>query len=219
MPTATASISVEDAVNRRRGDLVELSHSIHAEPELAFAEHRSCAKTQTLVAERGFEITAAAGGLDTAFRADFGSGPLTVGVCAEYDALPGIGHACGHNIIAASAVGAALALANVADAVTVAQGAIGLLLQQLAPGQQVHGIVADGGQVANVIPAHPELQYTMRATDASSLADLEAKVGDCFLAGAVATGCDYSVEQTEPMYDALKPDPWLPETVRAEMTR
>ena len=289
---------VEDTVRRRSTDLVELSHAIHAEPELAFAEHRSCAKVQTLVAERGFEITAAPGGLDTAFRADFGSGPLTVGVCAEYDALPGIGHACGHNIIAAAAVGAALALAdvadelgltvsllgtpaeefgggkvlllnagvfddlslavmvhpgpvdiaaarsltlsavrvtyrgkvahasaapflgvNAADAVTVAQVAIGLLRQQLAPGQQVHGIVAEGGQVANVIPAHTEMQYTMRATDASSLADLEAKVGDCFLAGAVATGCDYSVEQTEPMYDALKPDPWLAETVRAEMTR
>ena len=106
---------VEDAVRRRSTDLLELSHAIHAEPELAFAEHRSCAKTQALVAERGFEITAAAGGLDTAFRADFGSGPLTVGVCAEYDALPEIGHACGHNIIAASAVGAALALADVAD--------------------------------------------------------------------------------------------------------
>src|ERR1700736_4518844 len=106
---------VEDAVRRRGTDLIELSHAIHAEPELAFAEHRSCAKTQALVAERGFEITAAAGGLGTAFRADFGSGPLAVGVCAEYDALPGIGHACGHNIIAASAVGAALALAEVAD--------------------------------------------------------------------------------------------------------
>ncbi|MFL6086492.1 MAG: amidohydrolase, partial [Mycobacterium sp.] len=78
MPTATASISVEDAVNRRRGDLVELSHSIHAEPELAFAEHRSCAKTQALVAEHGFEISAAPGGLDTAFRADYGSGPLVI---------------------------------------------------------------------------------------------------------------------------------------------
>ena len=88
MPTATASLSVEDAVNRRRGDLVELSHSIHAEPELAFAEHRSCAKTQALVAEHGFEITAAPGGLDTAFRADYGSGPLVIGICAEYDALP-----------------------------------------------------------------------------------------------------------------------------------
>ena len=115
MPSATASLSVEDAINRRRGDLVELSHSIHAEPELAFAEHRSCAKTQALVAEYGFEITSAAGGLDTAFRASYGSGPLVVGVCAEYDALPEIGHACGHNIIAASAVGTALALADVAD--------------------------------------------------------------------------------------------------------
>ena len=115
MPTVTASLSVEDAVNRRRGDLVELSHAIHAEPELAFAEHRSCAKTQALVAEYGFEITAAPGGLGTAFRADFGSGPLVIGICAEYDALPGIGHACGHNIIAASAVGTALALAEVAD--------------------------------------------------------------------------------------------------------
>src|ERR1700712_1614250 len=115
MPTATALNSVEDVVLRRRGDLVELSHTIHAEPELAFAEHRSCAKTQVLAAERGFQITKAPGGLDTAFLASFGSGPLVVGVCAEYDALPGIGHACGHNIIAASAVGAALALAEVAD--------------------------------------------------------------------------------------------------------
>src|ERR1700739_2088601 len=105
----------EDAVRRRGTHLVELSHAIHAEPELAFAEYRSCAKAQALVAERGFAITTPAGGLATAFRADFGSGPLTVGICAEYDALPEIGHACGHNIIAASAVGAALALAEVAD--------------------------------------------------------------------------------------------------------
>ena len=296
MASTPALDRVDDTVRRRSGDLVELSHAIHAEPELAFAEYRSCAKAQTLVAERGFEITAAAGGLDTAFRADYGSGPLAVGVCAEYDALPEIGHACGHNIIAASAVGAALALAdvadelglrvsllgtpaeefgggkvlllnagvfddlavsvmvhpgpvdiaaarsltlsavrvsyrgkeshasaapflgiNAADAVTVAQVAIGLLRQQLAPGQQMHGIVTRGGQVANVIPGRTELQYTMRATNASSLADLEAKMGDCFLAGAVATGCDYDIEHTEPMYDALNPDAWLAEAVRAEM--
>ena len=57
MPTATASVSVEDAVNRRSGDLIELSHAIHAEPELAFAEFKSCAKTQALVAEYGFDRT------------------------------------------------------------------------------------------------------------------------------------------------------------------
>src|ERR1700721_970379 len=53
--------------------------------------------------------------LPTAFRARAGSGPLHIGICAEYDSLPDIGHACGHNIIAASAVGAALAAAKVAD--------------------------------------------------------------------------------------------------------
>ena len=122
-------------MRRRSTDLVELSHAIHAEPELAFAEHRSCAKTQALVAERGFEITAAAGGLDTAFRADFGSGPLAVGVCAEYDALPGIGHACGHNIIAASAVGAALALADVADELGLTVALLGTPAEEFGGGK------------------------------------------------------------------------------------
>ncbi len=298
MATATASLSVEDAVRRRRDDLVELSHAIHAEPELAFAEHRSCAKTQALVAEYGFEITATPGGLDTAFRADFGSGPLVIGICAEYDALPGIGHACGHNIIAASAVGTALALAevadelgltvvligtpaeeagggkvlllnagtfddiaatvmlhpgpldiaaarslalsqvqvgyhgreahaavapylgiNAADAVTVAQVAIGLLRQQLAPGQLVHGIVTDGGQATNVIPAFAALRYTMRANDKASLHALEDRMAACFTAGALGTGCEYQVDETEPPYDELKPDKWLADTFRGEMLR
>ncbi|BBZ49257.1 M20 family metallopeptidase [Mycobacterium heidelbergense] len=298
MPTATALDGVEDVVRRRGGDLVELSHAIHAEPELAFAEHRSCAKAQALVAERGFEITARAGGLDTAFRADFGSGPLVVGICAEYDALPEIGHACGHNIIAASAVGTALALAevaddlgltvalvgtpaeeagggkalllragtfddvavavmvhpgptdiagarslalsevivdyrgkeshaavaphlglNAADAVTVAQVAIGVLRQQLAPGQLVHGIVTNGGQAVNVIPGRATLQYAMRAFDSDSLRELEGRMFACFAAGALAAGCEYEIDNPAPPYAELKPDPWLAGVCREEMRR
>lgn len=298
MPSVTASTTVEETVTARGNDLIELSHAIHAEPELAFAEHRSCAKTQALVAERGFELTVAPAGLETAFRADFGSGPLVVGICAEYDALPGIGHACGHNIIAAAAVGTALALAevadelgltvvllgtpaeeagggkvllleagtfddvavsvmlhpgpvdiaaarslalsevvvgytgreshaavaphlgvNAADAVTVAQVAIGLLRQHLAPGQMVHGIVTDGGQASNVIPARAELLYTMRAADSASLRQLEAKMAGCFEAGALATGCTHAVGETAPAYAELTPDDWLAEEFRAEMIR
>ncbi|MCX2933633.1 M20 family metallopeptidase [Mycobacterium sp. CVI_P3] len=298
MPTATASTRVEDVVMARRGDLIELSHAIHAEPELAFDEHRSCAKTQALVAERGFEISAAPGGLATAFRADFGSGPLVIGICAEYDALPGIGHACGHNIIAASAVGTALALAevadelgltvaligtpaeesgggkallidagvfddvaaavmlhpgpidiaaarslalsetivtyagreshaavapylgvNAADAVTVAQVAIGLLRQQMAPGQLAHGIVTEGGSATNIIPGRAQLQYTMRAVDTESLRELEAKMHGCFAAGAVATGCEHEIAEAAPPYAELTPDSWLAEVFRGEMTK
>lgn len=297
MPIA-APTCVEDAVRTRSSDLIALSHSIHAEPELAFAEHRSCAKTQALVAERGFEITKAPAGLDTAFRAVYGSGPLVIGICAEYDALPEIGHACGHNIIAASAVGTALALAdvadelgltvvllgtpaeeagggkvlmleagvfddiaatvmlhagpidiaaarslalseatirytgreshaavapylgiNAADAVTVAQVAVGLLRQQLAPGQMMHGIVTDGGQATNIIPARAELRYTMRAANSESLRELESRMSGCFAAGAVATGCEHVVEETAPAYAELRPDGWLSSTVRAEMVR
>lgn len=298
MSTGSASSIVEDAVNLRRDDLVALSHDIHAEPELAFDEHRSCAKTQALVAERGFAVQAAPGGLATAFRAEYGSGSLVIGICAEYDALPEMGHACGHNIIAASAVGTALALAevadeldltvvligtpaeeagggkvlllnagtfddiaaavmlhpgpadmaaarslalsevavsytgreshaavapylgiNAADAVTVAQVAVGLLRQQLAPGQMMHGIVTNGGQATNVIPAHAEMKYTMRATDMDSLRLLEARIAGCFESGAVATGCEHSVRETAPPYDALAPDPFLAEVFRAEMIR
>src|ERR1700684_4080817 len=135
MASTPALDRVDDTVRRRSTDLVELSHAIHAEPELAFAEHRSCAKTQALVAERGFEITAAAGGLDTPCRADVGSGQLTVGVCAEYDALPGIGHACGHNIIAASAVGAALALADVADQLGLTVALVGTPAEEVGGGK------------------------------------------------------------------------------------
>lgn len=294
----TASDRVAELVRRRSNDLMELSYAIHAEPELAFAEYRSCAKAQVLVAERGFEITTAAAGLDTAFRADFGNGPLVVGICAEYDALPEIGHACGHNIIAASAVGTALALAevaddlgltvallgtpaeesgggkalmlqagtfddvalavmvhpgptdiagarslalsevdvryrgteshaavaphlgvNAADAATVAQVAIGLLRQQLAPGQMAHGIVTDGGQAVNVIPGHTTLRYAMRAVESTSLRDLEGRMFACFAAGALAAGCEYDIDSATPAYAELKPDPWLVDTCRAEMRR
>lgn len=97
-------------------ELIGLSHAIHAEPELAFGETRSVAKTLAPLRARGFVVETPVAELPTAFTATYGSGELVVGLCAEYDALPEIGHACGHNIIAAAAVGAALGLAEVADA-------------------------------------------------------------------------------------------------------
>jgi amidohydrolase len=92
--------------------LVALSHELHAHPELAYQEVNSCALVAGALAAGGLAVERGAYGLPTALRATAGdSGPHLV-LCAEYDALPGIGHACGHNIIAASAVGAGLALAE-----------------------------------------------------------------------------------------------------------
>lgn len=101
--------------DRAEADLVALSHRIHAYPELQWEEQRACAWLGEALTGYGFSVQSGICQLPTAFEARTGSGPLHVVICAEYDALPGIGHACGHNLIAATAVGTGLALGAVAD--------------------------------------------------------------------------------------------------------
>ncbi|MFF9144780.1 amidohydrolase [Streptomyces sp. NPDC014861] len=113
-PTAPRE-RVRATLASRREDLIDLSHALHADPELAYEEHRAARRITDLVEAAGFETERGAYGLPTAFRATAGSGDLVIGICAEYDALPGIGHACGHNVNGAAAVAAALALAPYAD--------------------------------------------------------------------------------------------------------
>ena len=112
-----AKAAAKAAVDEAGGALVELSHLIHAHPELAFEEEKTSRFTADALAGGGFDVDFGVCELPTAFVARAGSGPLHVGICAEYDALPDIGHACGHNVIASAAVGAGLALAKVADEV------------------------------------------------------------------------------------------------------
>ncbi|MDA3625778.1 M20 family metallopeptidase [Saccharopolyspora sp. WRP15-2] len=294
---AAARARCRASVQRHERELVELSRSIHAEPELSFAEHRSAAKVADLLARHGFVVSTPVAGLDTALVAESGSGELAVAVCAEYDALPEVGHACGHNVIAAAAVGAALALAdvaddlgisvrligtpaeetgggkvlmlergafddvamammvhpgpaevcrptslaindlevrytgreahaasapqlglNAADALTVAQVAIGLLRQHLEPHQMVHGIVTAGGAAPNIVPARTAAVYNLRAAEARSLQRLENRIRACFEAGATATGCTHEVVQISPIYAELDPDGWLSEAYRRAIT-
>lgn len=280
---AAAKQFIDDAVARDAHALIGLSHSIHSCPELAFEEHRAAAWLAEILAEAGLAVTVGAYGLDTAVTASAGDGPLRVVLCAEYDALPSLGHACGHNIIAAAAAGAARALAaladdlgitvrllgtpaeergggkvillergafdgaaaalmvhpgpvdlpfmptlattgldaryagrsahasafpergiNAADAVTLAQVALALLRQHLPPDARVHGIVTDGGDAANVVPARAALSYLLRAGSVEELGRLKQRVRACFEAGAVATGATVRVEQTLPLYAELR---------------
>jgi amidohydrolase len=108
-------VAARAAVERAGDALVELSHRIHAHPELCFEEVESSAWVAECLADGGYSVETGICDLPTAFVATAGSGPLTLGICAEYDALPGIGHACGHNVIAAAAAGAGLALSGLAD--------------------------------------------------------------------------------------------------------
>jgi len=108
--------AVCNAVDEIREEVLRLSHGIHAKPELAFEEREAAALLCNSIRQRGLEVKAGAYGLETAFAAEFGSGNAgCVAILAEYDALPEIGHACGHNIIASAAVGAGLALFTLAD--------------------------------------------------------------------------------------------------------
>src|SRR5262249_9404566 len=95
--------------------LLDLSHRIHAHPEIGWEEEKACGWLAETLSSAGFNVTTPYCDLPTALLSTAGSGPPDVAICAEYDSLPAIGHACGHNMIAAMAVGAGIAAAKVAD--------------------------------------------------------------------------------------------------------
>ncbi|HEV3111413.1 MAG TPA: amidohydrolase [Candidatus Binataceae bacterium] len=112
-------MDVKSAARQRleadRKNLIDLSHRIHAHPEPGWQEEKASTWVAEALADAGFSPQRGAYDMPTALVARAGSGPLHLAFCAEYDCLPGIGHACGHNIIAAIGVGAAIAAAKVAD--------------------------------------------------------------------------------------------------------
>jgi amidohydrolase len=275
-------------VERHLSELVSLSHRVHATPELCYEETDSARAVAETMRAAGLAVDEGVYDLPTALESRSGEGELVVAVCAEYDALPGIGHACGHNIIAATAVGAGLALAAVADdvglavrvlgtpaeeggggkvlmlqrgafngvhaammvhpwpaewltgtclavahfdvhytgreahasaapwrgvnaqdALTVAQVAIGLLRQQLPPGDQVHGVVTASTAAANIIPADVTARYMVRSPTIEGLTALRPRVEACFEAGALATGCQVTYVELSPVYSHMEADPAL----------
>ncbi|MFD3443608.1 amidohydrolase [Microbacteriaceae bacterium 4G12] len=276
---------IRESVLADRDALLAVSHWLHAHPETAWQERASADHLAGVLEGRGFSVQRGAAGLPTAFVAEAGSGPIVVGLVAEYDALPGLGHACGHNIIAAASLGAASALAplaqelgitvrvigtpaeeggggkipllehgifdglalaamvhpgpadavharpravahvdvtyrgktahagayphlgrNAADALTVAQVAIGLLRQQLPGSVRVHGIVTEAGTAPNAIPDLARGSWYVRAETLADLDDAFDRVRNCFAAGALAAGCDWELVETSPRYAEFRND-------------
>lgn len=283
----TAPTAAWDLIEKCVEDLTDtLNHivaDLHAHPETAFEEYRSSALLADIIEERGFTVTRGAYGVGTAFEASWQSPDFdeskhpTVAILAEYDALPGIGHACGHNIIAAAGVGAFLALTaalqrmvtvpagrivvlgtpaeeghtgkeymirggaldgvdcammvhgfgydiashvwlgrrsatitfegvpahasaspfmgrNALDAATLAYQGLGLLRQQMPPGDRLHAIIEDGGDSPNVIPRHASLNLYVRSGEVETLLDLSRRVDDIMHGAALMSGCGYRVE-------------------------
>ena len=116
MDVMEAKARVRAEIERLTPTLIEVSHGIHANPELNFEEHFAHEMLTGVLADEGLAVEQGAYDMTTAFDARVGSEGPTIAVCCEYDALPAIGHACGHNIIAAAGLGAGLAAATVAEA-------------------------------------------------------------------------------------------------------
>ncbi|MGP8244993.1 MAG: M20 family metallopeptidase [Bryobacteraceae bacterium] len=201
-----AKSAARERFGAARDSLIELSRRIHSHPELGFEEERASSWLCESLAEAGFAVEPGIFDLPTAFRARFGSGPLQVAICAEYDALPGIGHACGHNIIAASAVGAALAAAQVADEVGLTVVVIGtpaeevgnasgkiLLLERggfqgIHAAMMVHPAPFDMLRAKIIAASTFEVSYTGKESHASAFPELGVNAADALTISQTALG-------------------------------
>ena len=147
--------SVIGEIDARRHQLSELSLKIHSNPELGFHETKAAAWLSQYLEENGFSIERGICELATAFRGSYGQGKPAIAILAEYDALPGLGHACGHNLIAACAAGAGVASKPAIDRFG------GSILIIGTPGEEVHGgkiVMANKGAFNDVdiaMMAHP----------------------------------------------------------------
>ncbi len=287
---------VKSEVDAQQDQLTEISAQIHANPEPAFQETMAATWLTQYLEGKGFSIERGICDLPTAFRASYGQGKPAIALLAEYDALPDIGHACGHNLIATSAVGAAVAskpavdrfggnilvigtpaeelyggkvimaergafrdvdiammvhpgvydvatnqaLAcqtleieffgraahaaaypekgiNALDAMLLAFTAINSLRQHIKDKARIHGIITDGGEAANVVPAHSAGNFIVRAEEDSYLDELKDKVLNCFTGAATATGARLEYRWGDVRYAPLRNNQTLAQLFRQNM--
>ena len=145
-PHADDKQRIAEAVEANATEILDLSHRIHANPEPAFEEQQASAWVADAIQGHGYAVERPAGTLATAVRGrlagERGSQGPSIGILAEYDALPGLGHGCGHNTMAASGVGAAIALAAIRDSFAGEIVFLGTPAEERGSGKQV--MINDG---------------------------------------------------------------------------
>lgn len=274
--------SVAEEIASRTSQLENLSRKIHDNPETAFEEHKAADWLSKYLEDSGFILERGICKLPTAFRGTYGTGKPAIAIMAEYDALPKLGHACGHNLIAIAAVAAGVSSklavdalggcvvvigtpgeeltggkaimaergafddvdaamivhpgggnsvtmstlacqtlevefigraahaaaepelgVNALEAMIQSYNAINSLRQHIKDGARIHGIITDGGEAANTVPAHTSASFIVRAVDDEYLDVLKEKVIDCFTGAAVATGAELKYKWDAVRYAAM----------------
>jgi amidohydrolase len=276
---------VASEIDRQSEYLWGISKALFHDPEIALKEYKACKLLTEALMAYGFTIETGIGGLETAFRATFGGNSnTTIAILAEYDALIGLGHACGHNLIAAAAIGAGVALAalvpklngqiqvigtpaeegnggkiilanagvfnsidaammfhpasknmvlrpslastevkveffgkashaaaapeegiSALDAMILTFNNINALRQTFGSKDRVAGVILDGGEVSNIIPAYTSADFTVRSLTAKRRDILVEKVIACAQAGAQTIGCQLKYKVT-PGYKEIIPN-------------
>lgn len=192
------------AVAEQHPDLIKLSEALHANPELGWQETRAAGWTADYLKQHGFEVETEYLGFPTAIRAVFGNGSRRVGLMAEYDALPNLGHACGHNIITAISCGAAVALAEFADARdltvelygTPAEEGGGGKIELLKKGaflgldlaMMAHPSPVDSAEAHPYAVAHNHVAYRGKSAHAAAYPEHGVNANDAFIVAQVALG-------------------------------
>jgi len=287
---------VSREIDTCRHQLNELSLRIHSNPELGFQENKAAAWLTQYLEKNGFAVERGICELPTAFKGSYGKGKPAIAILAEYDALPKLGHACGHNLIAASAVGAGIAAKSVIDrfggnilvigtpaeeleggkAIMAQRGvfdnldiammvhpgvhdtattqalacqalqveffgkaahsaarpeaginaleamiqsfmAINSLRQHIRDKARIHGIITDGGEAANIVPAHSAGVFLVRAENNTYLDELRQRVINCFIGAATASGARLEYKWGEVNYAPMRNNLALAQLFRQNM--
>lgn len=196
--------SAQRVVAESLGSLIELSHEIHAHPEVAFEEVMASGLLAHRLEASGFDVERGVGGSPTAVRGSYGRGPLHVAFMCEYDALPAVGHACGHNVICAAGLGAGLAVASVVDELGLRVTVMGTPAEE-GGGGKIRLIEAGAfGGIHAAMMVHPaprdtldpwilaaqtlEVSYTGREAHAAGAPEKGINAADAFVVAQVAIG-------------------------------
>lgn len=283
-------------IDSKATKFAQLSHKLHENPETAMTEHKAATWLKAFLEENGFIVEAGIYDLPTAFRAVYGKGKPVIGFLAEYDALPKLGHACGHNLIATTSVAAGIAskltvdefggtiviygtpgeegdagkalmaergafrdldaamichpgggnevvlnaLAcqtlnvefigkaahaaaepeagiNALEALILSYNAVNALRQHIKDKARIHGIITDGGEAPNIVPAHTAATFLVRATNNDYLDILKEKVLNCFTGAAVATGATLKYKWADVCYQVMNNNITLAKLFRQNM--
>lgn len=299
-PLERAKKAAIHAVDKLAGELWSLAREIHRDPEPSMGEHRACRRLCGFLEDQGFEVRRGAGRLPTAFQARRPGrrGGPAISFLSEYDALPGLGHACGHNVIAVASAGAGAALAravgpeggsvvvtgtpaeeagggkvllarrglfrgldaammfhpsgetraevnflalaemrfhfigrashasaspekglNALDGVLATFNAVAALRQHLPPGDRVHGVIPEGGEVPNIIPAKASAWFYVRSATPGGLERLAVRVAACARGAARATGTRLRIWRNPISYAPMRVNRALASFFRANLRR